>query len=93
MAFCPLITIPLCNSQPSVRRSFVQIAGRTKLSVGMCETREYRKIAASSDWKKMRAPAKKKFPMLPFAKRNLSLECLRICISHQKSPFGNISTV
>jgi hypothetical protein len=64
MAFCPLITIPLCNSQPSVRRSFVQIAGRTKLSVGMCETREYRKIAASSDWKKMRAPAKKKFPML-----------------------------
>jgi hypothetical protein len=42
----------------------VQIAGRTKLSVGMCETREYRKIAASSDWKKMRAPAKKKFPML-----------------------------
>jgi hypothetical protein len=37
----------------------VHIVGRIKLFVGMCETREYRKIVASSDWKKMHVPTKK----------------------------------
>ncbi len=30
----------------------------------MCETHEYRKIAASSYWKIMFVPTKKKFPIL-----------------------------
>jgi hypothetical protein len=42
----------------------VDITGRTKLSQGISETRENRKIAASKDWKNILAPAKKKFPML-----------------------------
>jgi hypothetical protein len=51
----------------------VDITGRTKLSQGISETRENRKIAASKDWKNILAPAKKKFPMLPLLKQNLSL--------------------
>jgi hypothetical protein len=39
-----------------------------KLLVGIWETRENRKIAASKDWKKIRAPAKKKLPMLIYTK-------------------------
>ncbi len=42
----------------------MQMAGSTRLSIGMCDTREYRKMAASNDWKNIRAPAKKKFPIL-----------------------------
>lgn len=53
-----------CNSHPRVSLSLVDITGRTKLSQGISETREKRKMAASKDWKKILAPAKKKFPML-----------------------------
>lgn len=53
-----------CNSQPKVSLSFVNMTGRTRLSVGIFETRENKNIAASNDPKKIRAPAKKKFPML-----------------------------
>jgi len=52
------------SSHPSVSLSFVDITGSTRLSAGICDTRENKKIAASNDWKNMRAPAKKKFPML-----------------------------
>lgn len=52
------------NSHPRVSLSFVDITGRTKLSAGISETRENKKIAASKDWKNKRAPAKKKFPIL-----------------------------
>lgn len=52
------------NSHPNVSLSFVDITGRTRLSVEICDTRENKNIAASKDWKNMRAPAKKKFPML-----------------------------
>ena len=52
------------NSHPNVSLSLVKITGRTKLSEGISETRENKNIAASKDWKNMRAPAKKKFPML-----------------------------
>jgi hypothetical protein len=52
------------SSHPSVSLSFVDITGSTRLSAGICDTRENKKIAASKDWKNMRAPAKKKFPML-----------------------------
>lgn len=56
--------VQTCNSHPSVSLSLVDITGRTKLSQGISETRENRKIAASKDWKNILAPAKKKFPML-----------------------------
>lgn len=52
------------NSHPRVSLSLVEITGRTRLSVGISETRENKNIAASKESKKMRAPAKKKFPML-----------------------------
>jgi hypothetical protein len=52
------------SSHPRVSLSFVDITGSTRLSAGICDTRENKKIAASNDWKNMRAPAKKKFPML-----------------------------
>jgi hypothetical protein len=42
----------------------VDITGSTRLSAGICDTRENKNIAASKDWKNIRAPAKKKFPML-----------------------------
>lgn len=42
----------------------METTGRTRLSAGISETRENKKIAASKDWKNIRAPAKKKFPML-----------------------------
>jgi hypothetical protein len=67
------IKLHTCNSHPSVSLSLVDITGRTKLSQGISETRENRKIAASKDWKNILAPAKKKFPMLPLLKQNLSL--------------------
>ena len=50
------------SSAPSVMRSSVQMAGSTIEPSGMRATRENRKMAASRDWKKMRAPAKKKLP-------------------------------
>lgn len=53
-----------CNSQPKVSLSLVNMTGRTRLSVGIFETRENKNIAASNDPKNIRAPAKKKFPML-----------------------------
>ena len=52
------------NSHPNVSRSLVEITGRTRLSGGISETRENKNIAASKDCKNMRAPAKKKLPML-----------------------------
>lgn len=52
------------NSHPNVSLSLVEITGRTRLSEGISETRENKNIAASKDWKNIRAPAKKKFPML-----------------------------
>jgi len=47
-----------------VSLSLVDITGSTRLSLGISETRENKNMAASKDWKNMRAPAKKKFPML-----------------------------
>lgn len=37
------------NSQPSVNLSLVDITGRTRLSLGISETRENKNIADSSD--------------------------------------------
>jgi len=56
--------VPSHSSHPRVSLSFVDITGSTRLSAGICDTRENKKIAASNDWKNIRAPAKKKFPML-----------------------------
>ena len=55
---------PTSSSAPSVSRSLVQMQGSTRLSAGMCDTREKRKTAASRDRKKERAPEKKKLPTL-----------------------------
>lgn len=52
------------NSHPKVSLSLVEITGRTRLSDGISETRENKNMAASKDWKNIRAPAKKKFPIL-----------------------------
>jgi hypothetical protein len=60
--FCPRSRSPLASSAPSVMRSSVEMAGMTVESEGSRATRLKRKIAASSDRKKVRAPAKKKFP-------------------------------
>ena len=43
-------------------RSSVQMAGSTSEPSGIRATRENRKMAASREWKNMRAPAKKKLP-------------------------------
>ena len=56
------MTEPLSKTAPSVIRSSVEITGMTELPSGMRATRENRKMAASKLLKKVRAPAKKKFP-------------------------------
>lgn len=61
-----------CNSHPNVSLSLVEMTGRTKLSAGISETRENKKIAASKDRKNTRAPAKKKFPMLQSKKKKVT---------------------
>lgn len=54
--------VPLAISAPSVMRSSVQMAGSTREPSGMRATRLNRKMAASSERKNRRAPAKKKLP-------------------------------
>ncbi len=54
--------VPFAISAPSVMRSSVQMAGSTREPSGMRATRLNRKIAASSERKNSRAPAKKKLP-------------------------------
>ena len=53
---------PSSKTAPSVMRSSVEMTGITELPSGMRATRENRKMAASRLLKKVRAPAKKKFP-------------------------------
>jgi hypothetical protein len=62
MTFCPLSRVPSASCAPRVMRSSVLIAGITAEPSGSLATLENRNIAASSDRKNVRAPAKKKFP-------------------------------
>ena len=60
--FCPRRRPPLLSSAPKVIRSSVEMAGITAEPSGRRATREKRKMAASRELKKVRAPAKKKLP-------------------------------
>lgn len=80
-----MLRIDTCSSQPNVSLSFVQMAGRTRLCVGMCDTREYKKMAASNDWKNIRAPAKKKFPILQIFYDSLSVHEQQAMENHASS--------
>ena len=51
----------------------------------MCDTREYKKMAASNDWKNIRAPAKKKFPILQIFYDSLSVHEQQAMENHASS--------
>mmetsp|Transcript_32403 Transcript_32403/g.103112 ORF Transcript_32403/g.103112 Transcript_32403/m.103112 type:complete len:217 (-) Transcript_32403:502-1152(-) len=78
MLFCPLMMVPSSSCAPSVMRSSVQMHGSTSDAGGMPLTRENMKMAESIDPKKVRAPAKKKFPTEPLTKENRALLLLRM---------------
>ena len=66
ITFCPRRRLPSTSSAPSVILPSVLMDGITSEPNGSLATLEKRKMAASSDRKKVRAPAKKKLPAGPY---------------------------
>jgi hypothetical protein len=64
-------------------RSSVQMAGSTREPSGMCATLLNRKMAASSDLKNSRAPAKKKFPAQADVSGSVTLVHPRQSVLHE----------
>lgn len=68
---CPRIRVPSFNTAPSTNLSSVSTAGITLDPDGMPATLENKKIAAGSEPKKVRAPAKKKLPLWSETKKRV----------------------